>query len=239
MSHETPIEGYIFTGVEELDKRLGMGIPVGSLGLIEGGSDVGKSVFCQHMAYSTLRATENSVAYYTTEHNATSLIAQMESLSLHALDYFLLDRLRIYQLGLRPDYQDTTKPFWALTNHLSKLPERYKLVIIDSITDIVTHSKPASTLDFFYVCKKLCEDNRCVFVTAHSLTFDRETFNRASELCDAYLRLSFVDHEIYGPVNVLEMLKTQWATHYIIGKVIFEIRPKMGIRSIPLAETRV
>ena len=239
MVRETPLEGYLFTGIRELDKRLGTGIPVGTLGLIEGESDVGKSVFCQHFACGTLRTTDNAVAYYTTEYDALGLIAQMDSMALHAQDHFLLDRLRIYQTALSIHYGDTSKPFWALTSHLSKLPEQFKLVLVDSITDLVTHSSPAATLDFFSVCRELCAQGRSIFVVAHSLTFDRETFNRASELCDAYMKLSYLDHSIYGLVNVLEVLKAQWATHYTVGKFLFEIRSKMGIKTIPLAEMKV
>lgn len=239
MINEAPIEGYLLTGIRELDKRLGMGIPVGTLGLIEGESDVGKSVFCQHFAYGTLRMTDNAVAYYTTEHDALGLIAQMDSMSLHAQDHFILDRLRVYQTALRPYYGDTSKPFWALTSHLSKLPEQFKLVIVDSVTDLVAHSGPESTLDFFAVCKEMCKQGRSIFIVAHSLTFDRETFNRASELCDAYMKLSYMDHDIYGLVNVLEVLKTQWATRYTVGKFLFEILSRTGIKTIPLAEMRV
>ncbi|MFC2122847.1 ATPase domain-containing protein [Bacteroidota bacterium] len=239
MMRETPVEGYLLTGIRELDKRLGLGIPVGTLGLIEGESDVGKSVFCQHFAFGTLSTTDNAVAYYTTEYDALGLVSQMNSLGLPAQDHFLLDRLRIYQTSLSAYYGDTCKPFWALTSHLSKLPEQFKLVIVDSITDLVTHSNPATTLEFFSVCRELCAQGRSIFIVAHSLTFDRETFSRASELCDAYLKLSYIDHNIFGLVNVLEMLKAQWATQYTVGKFLFEIEPKTGIKTIPLAEMKV
>ncbi len=183
--------------------------------------------------------TDNAVAYYTTEYDALGLIAQMDSMSLHAQDHFILDRLRVYQTALRHYYGDTTKPFWALTSHLSKLPEQFKLVIVDSVTDLVTHSSPESTLAFFAVCKEMCKQGRSIFIVAHSLTFDRETFNRASELCDAYMKLSYMDHDIYGLINVLEVLKAQWATRYTVGKFLFEIQPRTGIRTIPMAEMRV
>jgi len=89
------------------------------------------------------------------------------------------------------------------------------------------------------VCRELCAQGRSIFIVAHSLTFDRETFNRASELCDAYLKLGYIDHDIFGLVNVLEVLKAQWATQYTVGKFLFEIEPKTGIRAIPLAEMKV
>lgn len=239
MVDETATTEYIYTGVREIDVKLGKGIPLGTLGLIEGESAVGKSVLSQHVTYKTLCSTENSVAYYTSEYSATGLIAQMDSLSLPTLDYFLLDRLRIYSLSLRSYYQDTEKPFWVLTNHLSKLPEHFRLVIVDSIANLVTHTNLATTLDFFRVCKELCKQGRCVFLVAHSLTFDRETFSRASSLCDLHLKLSFVDHEGYGLVNVMEVLKLQWATTFAKKKFFFEVKPESGIQTIPLTELRV
>ena len=44
----------ICTGHSEIDKRLGGGIPVGSLTLIEGQSDAGKSVLAQQMMWLSL-----------------------------------------------------------------------------------------------------------------------------------------------------------------------------------------
>ena len=69
----------IVTGVPEVDEKLGGGIPSGSLCLIEGHSDAGKSVLCQHLTNGTLISGETSVAYYTTENNIRSLISQMEA----------------------------------------------------------------------------------------------------------------------------------------------------------------
>src|SRR4030042_3662598 len=89
----------IITGVPEVDDKLGGGIPLGSLCLVEGDSDAGKSVLCQHLTHGTLGSGQTGVAYYTTENSIRSLIAQMDSLSLSTLDYFLCDHLRIYPLA--------------------------------------------------------------------------------------------------------------------------------------------
>ncbi|MGD9143546.1 MAG: ATPase domain-containing protein, partial [Dehalococcoidia bacterium] len=53
MSAEKPKE-HIVTGVPEVDEKLGGGIPLGSLCLVEGHSDAGKSVLCQHLTNGTL-----------------------------------------------------------------------------------------------------------------------------------------------------------------------------------------
>ena len=89
----------ISSGNGEIDKKMGGGIPVGSLSLIEGQSDAGKSVLSQHLAYGAL-LSEVAVAYYTTENTVKSLISQMGSLNLGVIDHFLVDRLRVYPLQI-------------------------------------------------------------------------------------------------------------------------------------------
>ncbi len=111
----------IITGVSEVDEKLGGGIPVGSLCLIEGHSDAGKSVLCQHLSYGTLGSGQISVAYYTTENTIKSLIAQMDSLSLYTLDHFLSDHFRIYPLAFHSSLmKDGKKPFHLMAHHRHK-----------------------------------------------------------------------------------------------------------------------
>ena len=87
----------ISTGSSEIDKKPGGGIPTGSLVLLEGQSDAGKSVLSQHFTHGALNA-KMSVAYYSTENTVKSLMSQMSSLNLDVTDYFLCDRMRVYPL---------------------------------------------------------------------------------------------------------------------------------------------
>ncbi len=89
----------ISTGSNEIDKKMGGGIPVGSLVLLEGQSDAGKSVLSQHFTHGALQS-RMSMAYYSTENTVKSLMTQMSSLSLDVTDYFLCDRLRVYPLEI-------------------------------------------------------------------------------------------------------------------------------------------
>ena len=61
-----------------LDRKLGGGIPVGSLALIEGDSSAGKSVLCQHLIYGAL-LNGKEVAYFSYEETSRSLVTQMGS----------------------------------------------------------------------------------------------------------------------------------------------------------------
>jgi archaeal flagellar protein FlaH len=228
----------ILTGIREVDEKLGGGIPVGSLGLIEGHSDAGKSVLSQHLTYGALASSDLSVAYYTTENTVKSLIAQMDSLNLFTLDHFLLDRLRIYPLMLRGDDEDTEGRFTLLLNHFEKLPGHYKLIIVDSITLLVAHSDQVANVDFFSACKNLCDQGRTIVLVAHSYAFDEEVLSRTRSLCDAHFKIRL---EQMGDrlVKILEVLKVRGADRPTGDVVTFEVEPKVGMRIIPMSKARV
>lgn len=228
----------ILTGVRELDERLGGGIPLGSLGLVEGQPDSGKSVLCQQLSYGGLHCSETSVAYYTTENSVKSLITQMDSLSLYTLDFFLTDRFRIYPLSVPSYFKDAKKRFHYITEHFSNLPKDFGLVIVDSITLLVAHSNPVATIDFFWACKRACDEGRTVLLVAHSYSFEDQILSRVRSICDAHLRLRL---EQVGDrmVKIMEVLKIRGADRSTGEVVSFDIEPKSGISIIPLAKARV
>jgi flagellar protein FlaH len=228
----------IVTGVSEVDDKLGGGIPLGSLCLIEGHSDAGKSVLCQHLLNGTLLSGEISVAYYTTENNIRSLVSQMDSLNMNILDHFLADRLRIFPLTFRSGLPSGQKPFLVLTHHFSNLPQEFKLIIVDSITLLVAHSEPVAIIDFFSRCKNLCDQGKTIIVVAHSYAFEEDILSRTRSLCDARfkMRLEQVGDSM---IKLMEVLKVRGADRPTGDVVSFNIEPKMGMRIIPLAKAKV
>ena len=228
----------IRTGVPEVDEKLGGGIPLGSLCLIEGHSDAGKSVLCQHLTNGTLVTGETSVAYYTTENNVRSLISQMDSLALHVLDHFLADHLRIFPLTFHGSIKGGQKPFHVLTHHFSRLSQEFKLIIVDSITLLVAHSDPVAIIDFFSRCKGLCDDGRTIIVVAHSYAFEEDMLARTRSLCDARFRLR-LEQVGDSMIKLMEVLKVRGAERPTGDVVSFDIEPKLGMRIIPLAKARV
>jgi len=238
MADETVKRDVILTGVREVDDKMGGGIPFGSLGLIEGQSDAGKSVLIQHLAYGALTSSQTSVAYYTTENTVKSLILQMDSLSLFTMDYFLADRFRIYPLTLESNIKHGKQRFWFISDHLKNLPKRFNLLIVDSITLLVAHSNPVAVMDFFWACKRLCDEGRSVLLVAHSYAFEEEMLSRTRSLCDAHFRLRL---EQIGDkmAKMMEVLKVRGADRPTGEVVTFEIEPKTGMRIIPLAKAKV
>ena len=227
----------VSTGNVEVDKRMAGGIPAGSLSLIEGPSDSGKSVLSQHLAYGALLA-EMGVAYYTTENTVKSLLTQMGSLNLEVTDYFLIDHFRIYPIQVSSKEVVTASAFGRLIAHMETLPDAFKVVIIDSLTNIVTHTKDAACImDFFMECKALCDEGRTVFMVVHSHAFPDDVLIRVRSMSDAHLKLRL---EEVGDkmVNVLEVSKVRNAKRSTGNIVSFEVEPAIGMRIIPINKAK-
>jgi flagellar protein FlaH len=225
------------TGNREIDAKLGGGIPPGSLVLIEGHSDAGKSVLSQHLTYGAVQS-KFSVAYYTSENTVRSLLSQMASLSLDVLDYFLMDRLRIYPLKISIHTVEGDWAFPTLLRHFSSLPQRFQMIITDSITNLVTHSGDRSIIDFFSECKALCDAGRTIFLIVHSHAFNENMLIRVRSLCDGHLRLR-LEEAGERLIKVLEVLKMRNAERTTGNIISFDVEPQLGIRVLPVAKAKV
>ena len=213
----------VSTGNVEIDKKLGGGIPAGSFTLIEGHSDAGKSVLAQHLASGALQSGLG-VCYYSTENTVKSLLTQMASLNLDVTDYFLVDRLRIH-------------PLTIIRRNIGALPGAFVISVVDSVTNLVTHSKQSSIIHFFNRCKELCDHGRTVFMVVHTYAFDDSMLIRVRSLCDAHLRLRL---EEVGErlVKVLEVSKVRNADRSTGNIISFDVEPGMGMRILPMTKAR-
>lgn len=226
----------ISTANAEVDKKLGGGIPMGSLTLIEGQSDAGKSVLAQHFCYGGLLG-DLGVVYYTAENTVRSLLSQMASLGLDVTDYFLIDRLRIYPLQVTTKEMETDYIFTRLIKHMEILPEAFKLIIVDSLTNIVTHSQESNIIDFFINCKEMCDEGRTIMPIVHSYAFDEGMLIRIRSLCDAHLKLR-LEEVAERLIKMLEVSKVRNAERNTGNIISFEVEPGMGMRIIPINKAK-
>ncbi len=225
----------ISTGNNEIDKKLGGGIPLGSLVLMEGQSDAGKSVVCQHFTYGALNSNLN-MAYYTTENTVKSLLSQMNSLNLDITDYFLCDRMRIYPVITNED-SNTREAFASMLDHFDHLPVNTKLVIVDSLTGLLTHGDERSTIDFFSSCKRMCDYGRTIICVCHSYAFDDKMLIRVRSLCDAHLvlRMEQVGDRL---IKVMEVAKVRNADQSTGNIISFDVEPGLGMKIIPISKAK-
>jgi flagellar protein FlaH len=224
----------ISTGNDELDKKIGGGIPLGTLSLVEGQPDSGKSVLTQQMIWGSLRKGCSAVVF-TTENTVKSFVSQMQSLNLDITDYFLLSKLWIYPI-------DTKKTRRCL--HTGLLPlltscanKGVDLAVIDSITYYVTHATMEQVLSFFEECKVLTGKGMGIVCVAHSYAFDENVMVRLGSMCDAHLRLRI---ETMGSkmIKILEVAKVRGAELNTGNIISFDVEPNWGIRVIPYSKAR-
>ena len=227
----------LLTGSPMMDRSLGGGLPLGSLTLIEGSGDSGKSVLSQHLARGALN-NEGAVAYYTTEDTVKGFLKQMASLQLDVAEDFLLGRLRVYPIR-SPATQEIEAEvvFSLLAKHIKGLPEEFKTIIVDSVTMIVTHGTPMSVLDFFARCKEMCDDGWTITISAHNYAFEQELLGRLSSLCDAHLELRTeqVGEKLVKMLEVSKVRGTERSAGNVVG---FEVEPGLGFKVIPFSRTK-
>jgi archaeal flagellar protein FlaH len=225
----------ISTGHPEIDKKMGGGIPIGSLTLIEGQSDAGKSVVCQQLMWGSL-AGGVRVLLFTTENTVKSLVSQMESLGQGILDHILLGRLKVYymkpsQVKLFP--ATTFDKILAVTEKYT----RYPLIIVDSLTPIISGSEDMKILNYLERCKIICDQGRTIMNVMHTYALDNDTLIRVRSACDAHLKLTI---EKVGDklVKSLEVAKVRGATQNTGNVVAFEVEPEIGMKIMPISRAK-
>jgi len=137
----------VSTGNSELDDKMGGGIPLGALTLIEGDSGAGKSVLSQQMMHGSL-ANGFNLTLFSSENTVKSLVKQMRSLSLDITDYLLLNKMRIYPIETSRLGKDAPP---TLIRAL-KTEEGRQMIFVDSLTSSIPQSSEREVLSFFEEC---------------------------------------------------------------------------------------
>lgn len=225
------------SGNDEIDKRLGGGIPLGSLTLIEGKNDTGKSVLCQQFVYGGLRAG-HSIAYYTTENTIKSFLKQMESLSYDVSDFYAWGYLKIYPIhleGIEWDSVQMRQILNLLATHIKNIKE--EIVMIDSLTMFTIYSTEDDVLELLTKLKNLADNGKTILITLHQHAFKEDTLVRIRSACDSHL---FLRKDQVGDryVSVLEVSKIRGAKKTTGNIVSFEVQPGFGLKIIPISQAR-
>jgi archaeal flagellar protein FlaH len=226
--------GNISTGNEELDKKIGGGIPSNSLTLIEGQPDSGKSVLTQQIIWGSLK-NKYRVAAFSTENTTKSLITQMQSLNLDVLDYLLLNRLQIFPVDAKKTTRSLNEGLFPLIYSCAR--KGIDLVVVDSITYYATHVSLTDLISFFEDCKSLNRKGLSIICSVHSYAFEENTMVRIGAMCDAHLKLRI---ETMGAklIKILEVAKVRGAVMKTGNIVSFDVEPNWGIRIIPYSKAR-
>ncbi len=225
----------ISTGNLEFDKKMGGGIPDGSLTLIEGQSDAGKSVLVQQLTWGALQDGLR-VLFYTTENTTRSLLKQMGDLGLDIEDHFLLGKINIYAVPQAFNEEQSLSVIQMLREHIAQRQDA-DLVVVDSLTTFVSHVSEQETLTFFTLCKAFCDEGKTLLFTMHAYAFSEQMFIRLRSICDAHMRLR-VEEVGDQLLKALEVAKIRGAEKSTGNVISFEVEPNMGMRIVPITKAK-
>ncbi len=230
-----PKNPVISTGNTEIDKKLGGGIPQGSMILIEGESDSGKSVLTQQMIWGSLY-DRVPVVLYTTENTVKSFIRQMNSLSLEVTDFLLMGKLKIYPITASTSQLSPAQVFTILLSDMEGRSDS-PLVVVDSLTTFITHTSIEETMTYFEMCKHYCDRGMTVMTVVNSYAFGQAELARVRSMCDAHLTLRT---EEMGDrlLKMLEVAKIRGAELSTGNIISFDVEPMMGMKIIPVSKVK-
>jgi archaellum biogenesis ATPase FlaH/DNA-binding response OmpR family regulator len=171
-----------------LDQRMGGGLPFGTVNLVVGAAASGKSVLCQHLAYGAL-SSEYGVAYFSSEHSAQGLVAQMASIGLDISRHLRKNKFHVYPVPEPAEEEDAALVLNQLSQSIEGLSRGSEFIVVDSLTDLTGSCPEQVVIGFFTTCRRLANKGRTIFVVVHAYAFASEMFNRLRTLCDGYFTL--------------------------------------------------
>lgn len=229
----TSLKTMISSHNPEFDSKLGGGIPVGSLMLIEGTSGAGKSVISQLLISGALQ-DGFTAALFTSENTVRSLVSHMQKLDMDILDYLLLGKFKAYPMALAWLGEDAPTALWIALRQ----QEKQDLLVVDSLTSATIQSTEDSMiLYFFEECQQICSTGKTIIVTLHAEGVSDDLLNPIRAMCDVDLRVR-TSQDGQRLVKTLEVSKVRGAggtTGAIVG---FEVEPGWGLRIIPISKAR-
>ena len=226
------------TGYPDIDKKLADGLPLGSLTLIEGENDSGKSVITQQIIWGGLKGSMN-VALYTSENTSKSFLGQMESMSLDISDYFAWGYLKVFPMhtfGFEWGEKEMQGILKRIILHMRD--SKSDVIIIDSLTLLTESTTSADLLAFLTNCKTLVDNGKTILITLHTYAFQEDTLVRIRSICDAHLMMK---RALVGQkyIMVMEVVKIRGARKTTGNIVSFEVHPGFGMKIIPISMARV
>jgi len=236
IEEEAVAKAIISTGHPEIDKKLGGGIPVGSLVLIEGESDAGKSVLCQQILWGSLY-DNYKVLLFTAENTVRSLVVQMDSLGMDILDHLLMGWLKLYAMRLSKVRLTAAYDTLQIILETIESHKDYDLVIIDSLTPIVSQTGGEEALAYFEGCKALCDKGKTIVNVTHTYAFDHDFLIRVCSACDAHFRLC-IDKVGDKLVKTLEVAKIRGANLTTGNVLTFDVEPGIGMKIMPISKAK-
>ena len=145
------------------------------------------------------------------------------------MDYFLLDKLRVFPLELPAGGSNLSSPLNKLLRHMSALPPEFDLIIVDSLTGILPFTAKPAASDFFAGARELCQEGRTVVLTVDPRTLAMSWGTELATWSDIHLRLKMQTVTVQRVVKSLELCKTNRDSGGYAAALNFDVFPDRGM----------
>lgn len=225
------------TGIEELDNKIGGGIPVPSLILLEGSHGTGKTVL-SFLISSTLIHGGYKVLYITTETTVKELIQKAFSAGFRTLRRgFISGSLTVFSVhiaGAKWDEKLGKISLKVLSRFFANYSERFDAMVIDSLSILVTYSSRDSIMDFLAFLRSETSLGKTFAMSIHPGALEESIVLRLRASSDIYLYLDRVDFggKVYKAIQVKKIYGIEIPAE---SSIVFDVDPSIGFRIIPIS----
>jgi flagellar protein FlaH len=209
---------------DELGKRLGGGIPKGSIVLIEGQEGSGRSVLSQRLCYGLL-SNDTEVTFVNTEQTMKQFIDQMYSLSYRIDKHLISGHLQFFPVYPLLGSQASRRGF---LDKLMGSPVLYdkQVLIVDSLSSLLGgEMSNQSMLRLTGFLKKQARLDKTIIMTAEKGIEALEPLRLGS---DIYLSLD-LKHSGGGLLRTVEVKRFLRARGNVDDVLSYRVEPRSGL----------
>lgn len=209
---------------DELGKRLGGGIPKGSIVLIEGQEGSGRSVISQRLSYGLL-SNGTDVTFVNTEQTMKQFIDQMYSLNYRIDKYLISGHLQYFPVYPLLGNQAARKGF---LDKLMGSPVLYdkQVLIVDSLSSLLgDEMRPQRMLQLMGFLKKQARLDKTIILTVEKGIEALEPLRLGS---DIYLSLD-LKHSGGGLLRTVEVKRFLRARGNVDDVLAYRVEPRSGL----------
>ncbi len=211
---------------DEFHKRLGGGIPVGTIGLIKGEHGSGKSVVCQRIIYGLLK-NDVSVTYVSTQLTTTDFITQMLSLGYDIVKDMI--KRRLLYIPVYPLIQEPMKR-QNFAERLMNAKELFEkdVIVIDCFSTLVRsdvdEDSVVKLMGFF---KRIAALNKAVILTALD-ELEKHVMDEIESAC-SFIAETSVKKFGTDLKNIMLIRKYNMAGSTYAKQIAFRVEPGIGL----------
>lgn len=213
---------------DELNKKLGGGLPQGGIILIEAPNGLGKSILSQRFTYGLLQ-NKVTVSYFSTELPVAGFISQMDSVGYSIKQDFLDKKLKFVSIF------SNMVPVNSFNNLIKDVLKHEEfmdsdVVVIDAISDFLVNRDldKEESFKLLRLFKEKTMQKKTLIVTVDPENVNEHIHTLLKSTSTVYLEMR-TEEQFGNKMNLLNVKRFNAAQGTLENNLSFKVRPGVGI----------